>query len=116
MASAYRDRHGYLVFRNLAKKRVGNCAVQDGSSHHKARRADKPEHVGKRPRPVEVRLHVGRCHVAGEPINILDASGRIVLNARASAVGMAQLDVSGLANGIYTVRSASGITTRFTKR
>lgn len=52
----------------------------------------------------------------GEPINILDASGRIVLNTRASAVGMAQLDVSGLADGIYTVRSASGITTRFTKR
>lgn len=52
----------------------------------------------------------------GEPINILDAAGRIVLNTRANAVGLAQLDVTGLANGIYTVRSASGITTRFTKR
>ncbi|MBP7512983.1 MAG: T9SS type A sorting domain-containing protein [Flavobacteriales bacterium] len=53
---------------------------------------------------------------AGEPITILDASGRCVLNARANVVGVAQLDVTGLANGIYTVRSASGITTRFTKR
>ena len=53
---------------------------------------------------------------AGEPISILDASGRCVLNARANTLGMAQLDVTGLANGIYTVRSAGGITTRFTKR
>lgn len=52
----------------------------------------------------------------GEPINILDASGRCVLNTRANALGMAQMDVTGLANGIYTVRSASGMTSRFTKR
>lgn len=52
----------------------------------------------------------------GESINILDASGRCVLNVRANALGIAQFDVTGLANGSYAVRSASGITTRFTKR
>ena len=52
----------------------------------------------------------------GEPINILDASGRCVLNVRANALGTAQIDVTGLANGIYTVRTTSGITGRFTKR
>ncbi len=69
------------------------------------------------PNPTEGAVTIRSADLrAGEPINILDAAGRIVLNTRANAVGLAQLDVSGLANGIYTVRSASGVATCFTKR
>ena len=52
---------------------------------------------------------------AGELISVLDASGRLVQSARATRTGTLEVEVSGLANGLYTVRSASGTTTRFTK-
>lgn len=50
-----------------------------------------------------------------EPFAVLDAAGRKLLHATA-AIGTVQMDVSGLAEGVYTLRSASGATARFIKR
>lgn len=69
------------------------------------------------PNPVENRLTVRWTGAhAGEAFNILDASGRAVLSGRMGSTSSATMGVGGLADGVYTLRSASGATARFMKR
>lgn len=53
---------------------------------------------------------------AGAIVRVLDATGKQVLQVPTRATTRFQLDVSGLASGLYTVVTSNGGTARFTKR
>lgn len=48
--------------------------------------------------------------------SVMDAAGRVVLLERTNAMGLGEVNVSGLSDGVYSLRSTSGATARFVKR
>lgn len=69
------------------------------------------------PNPAEgmVTLRLGSAH-AGETVMVLDGAGRIALKARIPSSGLMELPIAPLADGIYTVRTSGGLTTRLIKQ
>ncbi|WP_116127907.1 GDSL-type esterase/lipase family protein [Lewinella sp. IMCC34183] len=86
---------------------------QDGSARYSPIRSVAGTGMGDAPAaypnptsgPVTV---VTAAAAAGTPIRVVDAAGRTVLISATDAVGIARLDLSGLAPGYYTVRTAGG--------
>ncbi len=94
---------------------AGRLALDLRTSTGVGSMADEP--MGLFPNPAEntlmVRLPASKANAA---FQVLDAAGRVVLRERTNAVGLSAVNVSALAEGVYTLRSVDGATARFVKR
>jgi hypothetical protein len=64
--------------------------------------------------PLELQLPT--AWIGGDQLTLCDASGRTVLEVRVNTARAARLDLSGLAPGVYVLRSASGEAARVVRK